>query len=74
MAHSGPKKVPQTRPGSLFPKIIVLGWQEVNFGPFLGFILFLFYMMFFGYKLSNLSLSVSFSLREKCPFRSYSGQ
>ena len=30
MAHSGPKKAPQTRPGSLFPKIIVLGWQEVK--------------------------------------------
>ena len=30
MAHSGPKKAPQTRPGSLFPKIVVLGWQEVK--------------------------------------------
>ena len=59
MAHLGAGKAPQTQPGGLFPKMLVFGMQEVKgqFWSILGLILFLFCMIF-GYKLSNLSLSV----------------
>ena len=42
--------------------MLVFGWQEVKgqFWSILNLILFLFCMMLFGYKLSNLNLSVTF--------------
>ena len=62
MAHFGPEKTPQTRPGGLFPKMLDFGWQKVKsqFWSILGVILVLFCMILFGYNLLNLSLSVSF--------------
>ena len=62
MAHLEPKKAPQVWLGSLFPKMLILGWQEFKgqFWSILGLILFLFCMTLFGYKLLNLSLSISF--------------
>ena len=61
MAPLGPEKAPQNFLGDTFPKMLVFGWQEVKgqFWSILGVILFLFWMLF-GYKLSNLSLSISF--------------
>ena len=61
VAHLGAEKAPQTRPDGLFPKMLIFGMQEVKgqFWSILGLILFLFCMIF-GYKLSNLSLSVIF--------------
>ena len=45
-----------------FQKCLFFWWQEVKgqFWSILDLILFLFYMMLFYYKLSNLSLSVTF--------------
>ena len=52
----------QTRQGGVYPKILVFWWQEVKgqFWPILSLILFLFCIMLFNNKLSNLSLSVTF--------------
>ena len=52
----------QTRRGGVYPKILVFWWQEVKgqFWPILSLILFLFCIMLFNNKLSNLSLSVTF--------------
>ena len=64
MIHLGPEKTSQTqtRPGGSFPKMLVFGWHKVKgkFWSILGLILFLFWIMLFGYKLMSLSFSVSF--------------
>ena len=52
----------QTRRGGVYPKTLVFWWQEVKgqFWPILSLILFLFCIMLFNNKLSNLSLSITF--------------